>query len=162
MSGGHINRLHPFHIENDEIPCFQFDFNQAVQLLRRTEKQTTLQLENNRLIALLFKNAGFRFRPVPVGRHLIDVKLVTHHRPANLFAQKQHNRQRNADTGSRDQADRQRHNHNGYHHPKIKNRRRGLDKAQRLAVDHAETDHNQTGRQCRNRYPGNKVTEQQG
>ena len=121
MCGGHINRLHPFHIENDEIPCFQLNLNQAVQLLRRAEKQTALQLKNNRLITLLFEDACFRFRPVPVGRHLIDVKLVAHHRAANLFAQKQHNSQRNADARSRDQADRQRHHHNRYHHPKIEN-----------------------------------------
>ena len=66
MGGGDVNGLNALHVQNDEIARLDFRGEQAEQLLCRAEKEAALQFKNDRLIALLFEEAGFRFGAVPV------------------------------------------------------------------------------------------------
>ena len=159
VGGGDIDRLHALEIENDEIAGFQFAVEIGIELLRGAEEQAALQFENHCLVALLFEDAGFRFRAVPVRRHLVDVELVPHHRAADLLAQEKHDRQRDANGRGGDQADGNGDDHHGDDDAKIEDGRRGLDEAQRLAVDHAQADDDENAGQRRHRNPGDEAAQ---
>jgi hypothetical protein len=134
-------------------------FKGRVQLVLGAEKQTTLQLEDDRLATLLLEQFHILTQAHAFRKATATVHLATNHGAAQLFTNEQEHGQGNADARCRNQAVTHRHGDHRDDDDEVHHGPRRLEQVQTVPVDHPHPDDDQDAGQCAYRDPGNECAQ---
>jgi hypothetical protein len=153
MHGCNVDRLYAPHVENDIAALAEFRLKGCVQLVLGAEKQTTLQLEDDRLAGLFFEQFHVLTQAHTLREAAATVHLATNHGAAQLFANEQEHGQGNTDARCRNQAVTHRHGDHRDDDDEIHHGPRRFEQVQTVPVDHPYPDDDQDAGQGTYRDP---------